>query len=141
MKIDGTRRNDRATELVLAYYAAFNRADWDAVLALLSEDVVHDRNQGPREVGRAAFAEFLHSMAVRYREHSRDIVVMVSPDGKHAAAEFVLQGEYLADDVGMPPARGQPYSLPSGSFFQIHDDRITRISNYFNLREWIAQVG
>ena len=59
MKIDGTRRQDRATELVLSYYAAFNRGDWEGMLAMLSEDVVHDLNQGAREVGREAFAAFL----------------------------------------------------------------------------------
>lgn len=49
----------RATGLVQAYYEAFNRGDWDAMLAFLAEDVAHDLNQGPREIGRAAFASFL----------------------------------------------------------------------------------
>ena len=40
MKIDGTRAHDRATELVLAYYAAFNRGDWAGMQALLADDVV-----------------------------------------------------------------------------------------------------
>ena len=37
MKIDGTRAHDRATEIVLAYYAAFNRGDWAGMQALRSE--------------------------------------------------------------------------------------------------------
>ena len=45
MKIDGTRAHDRATELVLAYYAAFNRGDWAGMQGLLADDVVHDLNQ------------------------------------------------------------------------------------------------
>ena len=48
MIIDGKRASDRAIELVLAYYAAFNRGDWEGMLALLSEDVAHDLNQGQR---------------------------------------------------------------------------------------------
>ena len=47
MKIDGTRSNDRAIEMVLGYYNAFNRGDWDGMLALLGEDVVHDLEPGP----------------------------------------------------------------------------------------------
>ena len=81
MKIDGTRRQDRATELVLSYYAAFNRGDWEGMLAMLSEDVVHDLNQGAREVGREAFAAFLGRMNASYREQLRDIVVLVTQDG------------------------------------------------------------
>ena len=68
MRIDGTRRQDRATELVLAYYAAFNRGDRQAMLALLADDVVHDLNQGARENGKAAFAAFMQRMDASYRE-------------------------------------------------------------------------
>jgi len=141
MKIDGTRRQDRAIELVLAYYAAFNRGDREAMLALLADDVVHDLNQGARETGKDAFASFMQRMDASYREQLRDIVVLASQDGDRAAAEYVVHGEYLRDDAGLPPARGQKYVLPGGAFFDIRDDRIARVSNYYNLQDWIAQVG
>ncbi|WP_028917966.1 ketosteroid isomerase-related protein [Pseudoxanthomonas sp. J35] len=141
MKIDGTRRQDRAIELVLAYYAAFNRGDREAMLALLADDVVHDLNQGARETGKEAFAAFMRRMDASYREQLHDIVVMATQDGGRAAAEYVVHGEYLRDDEGLPPARGQKYVLPGGAFFDIRDDRIARVSNYYNLQDWIAQVG
>lgn len=140
MKIDGTRSNDRATEVVLDYYAAFNRGDWSAMLALLDEGVVHDLNQGPRETGKAAFARFLARMDASYREQLRDIVVMTSPDGTRAAAEYVVHGTYLASDPGLPEARGQAYVLPGGAFFEVRAGRIHRVTNYYNLEDWIAQV-
>ena len=140
MKIDGTRRQDRATELVLSYYAAFNRGDWEGMLAMLSEDVVHDLNQGAREVGREAFTAFLQRMDRCYREQLKDIVVMANGDGTRVAAEYVVHGEYLADDTGLPPAHGQKYVLPGGAFFDIRDDRIARVTNYYNLQDWIRQV-
>ena len=37
MIVDGTRQSDRAIELVLAYYAAFNRGDAAALAALYDE--------------------------------------------------------------------------------------------------------
>lgn len=141
MKIDGIRANDRAVELVLSYYAALNRNDREGVLALLSEDVVHELNQGPREVGRAAFGGFLERMEACYQEQLRDIVVMASPDGLRAAAEYVVHGEYVQDDIGMPPARGQRYVMPGAAFFALRDDRIRRVSDCYNLQEWLAQVG
>jgi steroid delta-isomerase-like uncharacterized protein len=141
MKIDGTRSHDRATELILAYYAAFNRGDWDAMLALLGEGIIHDLNQGPREIGHEAFAAFLQRMARSYREQLHDIVVMVSPDGARAAAEYIVHGEYVVSDTGLPEARGQKYVLPGGAFFEVNDGRIQRVSNYYNLEDWIAQVG
>ena len=144
MKIDGTRAHDRATELVLAYYAAFNRGDWAAMLALLTDDVAHDLNQGPRETGRDAFAAFLARMDRSYREQLRDIVVMAAPDGVRAAAEYVVHGEYVSTDEGLPEATGQRYVLPGGAFFDVvevdGESRIARVTNYYNLEDWIRQV-
>lgn len=139
--VDGTRLADRATELVLDYYAAFNRGDRTAMLGMLSDDVAHDVNQGAREVGREAFTAFLQRMDRCYREQLKDIVVMANGDGTRVAAEYVVHGEYLADDTGLPPARGQKYVLPGGAFFDIRDGRIARVTNYYNLEDWIAQVS
>ncbi|MBT8768821.1 nuclear transport factor 2 family protein [Metapseudomonas boanensis] len=129
-----------ATELVQAYYNAFNAGDMPAFLALLSEDVVHDINQGERQMGKAAFSAFMDKMNRCYKERLSDIVVMQNADGSRAAAEFVVHGQYLADDEGLPPAKGQTYVLPAGAFFHIHCGRIARVTNYYNLNEWIEQV-
>jgi steroid delta-isomerase-like uncharacterized protein len=126
--------------LIRAYYAAFNAGDWDGMAALLSETVAHDVNEGPREGGRAAFRAFLDRMARHYREQVEEVVVMVSADGARAAAEFIETGDYLVTDPGLPPARGQRYRLPVGAFFAVEGGRITRVTNFYNLRAWIAQV-
>lgn len=128
-------------DLIHAYYDAFNRGDREAMLGCLSEDVAHDLNQGPRETGRDAFRAFLERMDRSYAEQLRDIVVMVSGDGRRAAAEYVVHGVYQADDAGLPPANGQRYVLPGGAFFVIEDGRIARVTNYYNLDDWIAQVS
>lgn len=127
-------------DLITRYYAAFNRADWDQMLSLVSDDVVHDLNQGERQIGREAFAAFLARMARCYLEVLTDIRVMQSADGSHAAAEYVVSGQYLSSDEGLPPAMGQRYRLPGGAFFDVREGRITRVTNYYNLQDWIAQV-
>jgi steroid delta-isomerase-like uncharacterized protein len=114
--------------LIRAYYAVFDAGDRDAMLALLAEDVVHDVNQGPRETGKPAFRAFLAKMDHSYREAIRDLVVMVDTTGRHAAAEFRVEGEYLATDPGLPEARGQRYSLPAGAFLAVDGGRITRVT-------------
>lgn len=141
MKIDDTRRRDHTTELVQAYYAAFNRGDRNAMLALLTEDVAHDLNQGGRETGREAFVAFMQRMDASYSEQLRDIVVMASPDGARAAAEYVVHGTYHHSDEGLPEATGQTYVLPGGAFFEISGEQIARVTNYYNLQDWIAQVS
>ncbi|MCC1482821.1 ketosteroid isomerase-related protein [Roseibaca sp. Y0-43] len=128
-------------EVIEQYFAAFNAGDTGSMIALVAEDVAHHVNQGELRHGRAAFAEFCSHMGVSYREELRDIVIFANEDGTRAAAEFVVHGEYLQTDPGLPEARGQRYVLPAGSFFALKDGQITRVTTYYNLQDWIAQVS
>ncbi len=47
---------------------------------------------------------------------------------------------YISTDEGLPPAKGQTYRLRVGAFFEIKDKQISRITNYYNLQDWIEQV-
>lgn len=123
------------------YFTAFNAGDTDTMLSLVTDDVEHHVNQGEVRHGRDAFAEFCGHMGVSYREQLRDLVIFVSEDGTRAAAEFTVHGAYLKTDPGLPEARGQRYALPAGSFFALRDGRITRVTTYYNLQDWIAQVS
>jgi steroid delta-isomerase-like uncharacterized protein len=76
-----------------------------------------------------------------YRERLEDIVILTGPTPDRGAAEFTVIGEYLATDEGLPEANGQTYVLPAGAFFTLRDGRVARISNYYNLQDWLAQVG
>lgn len=127
--------------LIESYYAAFNAQDFDAMVALLTEDVAHDINQGGRETGRATFRTFMSHMDECYTEELKDIVVFTEPTGTRAAAEFTVHGVYKSTDEGLPPADGQKYVLPAGAFFDIRDGKIARVTNTYNLADWLRQVG
>lgn len=127
-------------ELVSRYYGAFNAQDMGAFLDLLCDDVVHDINQGGREVGKGAFAAFMTGMNRSYREEIIDLVILTEPGGLRVAAEFTVVGTYLATDHGLPEAWGQTYRLPGGAFFTLRDGKIARVTNYYNLQDWLAQV-
>jgi steroid delta-isomerase-like uncharacterized protein len=111
------------------------------MLACLTETVAHDINQGERQTGKAAFAAFLAHMDRCYAEQLTDIAIMATPDGTRAAAEFVVHGQYLVTDAGLPEATGQRYVLPAGAFFTIEDGLIARVSVYYNLPDWTRQVA
>ncbi len=130
-----------ATALIERYYQTFNTGDRAAFLELLAEDVIHDINQGGSEQGKPAFRAFLERMDRCYREQVEELVVMAAEDGARAAAEFFIQGTYLVADEGLPPANGETYRLRVGAFFEIQAGLITRVTNYYNLQDWLAQVG
>lgn len=127
-------------KLVRTYYQAFNKGDIEGMLACLADDVAHDVNQGGTRKGKALFREFCAHMSRCYKEKLKDMVIMVGKGGKRAAAEFTVQGKYLATDEGLPPAKGQRYELPAGAFLEIEDGRITRVTTYYNLKDWMQQV-
>lgn len=130
-----------AGTVIRSYYDAFNGRDFASFLDLLTDDVVHDINQGGRETGKEAFRAFLDRMNRCYRETLTDIVIFESADGTRGAAEFVVNGEYVATDDGMPEAKGQTYVLPAGAFFEVRDGKVARITNYYNVNHWLASVG
>ncbi len=139
--MSATTAQAAAVELLTRYYAAFNAGDMDTFLSLLTDDVVHHINQGAAQVGKPAFAAFMQQMNACYREQLKDIVVMAHADGSRAAAEFVVHGTYLKADEGLPPAHGQQYVLPCGAFFTLRDGKVARITNYYNLQDWLSQVS
>jgi steroid delta-isomerase-like uncharacterized protein len=128
-------------DLVRRYYDAFNAKDFDGMLACVADDIRHDVNEGDRRGGKAAFREFLKAMDRCYDERLEEIVVMVDDSGRCAAAEFTVHGRYLVADPGFPEARGQKYVLPVGAFLDVADGKITRVTTYYNLKNWIAQVS
>lgn len=130
-----------AHEVIDRYYAAFNAGDAEGMLACVTDDIEHRVNEGEVRHGRAAFAEFCAHMGVSYREQLRDLVIFSTDDGARAAAEFTVHGEYLRTDPGLPEAKGQVYILPAGAFFDLRGGRISRVTTFYNLSDWIRQVS
>jgi len=128
-------------EVIARYFAAFNAGDIDGMLAELTEDVAHHVNEGRIRSGKPAFAEFCAHMSRCYSERLTEMVVFASDDGSRAAAEYLVNGTYLETDEGLPGARGQSYVLPAGSFFTLKDGKIARVTTYYNLSDWLAQVA
>ena len=130
-----------AKALIAAYYDAFNRGEPEAMETMLHDDFEHHVNEGGIRRGKEGFAAFNRHMSETYRENLTDLVIFASEDGSRAAAEFVVNGTYLKTDPGLPEARGQSYRLPTGTFFAIRDGKIARVTTYYNLSDWMRQVG
>lgn len=125
--------------IIQSYYAAFNKGDFEAMAQLVSVNVHHDINQSEPNLGIEAFRKFMKMMDQHYKESVEDLIVFA--EGDRAAAEFFIRGTYLRTAEGLPPAKNQQYYLRVGAFFEIKDSKITRITNYYNLHDWIRQVS
>lgn len=128
------------TATVKEYYHAFNSQDWPTMLSFLDPKVKHDINQGDCEVGLPKFKKFLAIMDEHYTEKVEDLVIMASEDGERVAAEFFIKGIYKKTAKGLPKAKKQKYHIRVGAFFEFKGDKISRVTNYYNLNDWIACV-
>ena len=129
-----------AFETASQYYDAFNRKDWQAMLSLIHPNVRHDSNQGDTYTGKDKFSQFLQHMDECYDETLTDWVIMTEPTETRVACEFVVNGVYKKTDGDLPTATGQSYVLPAGSFLEVADGQITRITTYYNLPLWESLV-
>lgn len=127
--------------VIQTYFDAFNAGDIESMLACLTDDVAHHVNEGNIRTGKDLFREFCEHMSRCYREDLTDMVIFLSPDGKRAAAEYIVNGTYLETDPGLPDAHGQGYCLPAGSFFDVKNGKISRVTTYYNLEDWKRQVS
>lgn len=126
--------------LLERYFAAFNSGNQSDMLVCLADTVIHDVNQGQRRETKEKFRAFLARMDHCYTERLENITLLISDDGLRAAAEFNVHGIYKNTDDGLPPASGQTYSLPGGTFFALSGGKITRVTTYYNLTDWLMQV-
>lgn len=128
-------------EIAKAYYQAFNQQNWQEMLNLVSEQIIHEPNESKTRVGKDLFSAFLQKMDFAYQEELKDMVFFQGEIEGRIAVEFVVHGIYKQAEDGLPAAHGQSYTLPAGAFLSIENGKIQRITTFYNLEEWIAQVS
>lgn len=128
-------------EIVQQYYTAFNNKNWAGMLALVDPLIRHEPNQGDVRIGVEKFTEFLGMMDTSYEETLTDMVFFTEPSGKRVAIEFTVNGIYKKGEEGLPEAHGQKYVLPAAAFVEVVDEKITRVTTFYNLQLWISLVS
>ena len=123
------------------YREAWNSHDADAVVAFFTDDGVYEDatlarvNRGKAEI-RAFAAE---SFAAFPDFHIEDVgPVTIDPSGRFAN-EWTLSGTHEGDTA--IPATHKSFSLRGASVGEFEGDRIKRNSDYWNMADFLVQVG
>jgi steroid delta-isomerase-like uncharacterized protein len=128
-------------DLVRRFFDALNAADHEAALALVSDDVVHDPAAGERRIGADKLRWYLADHGRRFEETVADLVVMTDGSGARAAAEYTLRGAYRATAPGLPAATGQHFSISAGSFLEVEDGLIARLTTRLDAQALAAALA
>lgn len=128
-------------ELIRRYYSKFNEGKFGEMIDLLAENVQHDLNEGETQKGKTAFTAFMKVMDAHYSERAVELEIFAGDHADRFAAEFFIEGTYKKTQAGLPEAKHQPYRLRVGAFFEVQNGQITRVTNHYNLRQWIQMVN
>ena len=129
------------TEWVGRYLDAWNTHDGSAVAAFMAEDVTYeDLAQGAVYRGRDGVAGYVGATDVWSSDY-RFVVVTAQSDGAAYAIEWEMLGTDTGEVGGAAPT-GKPYRIRGASIGTLDGDgRIVTNRDYFNLADYLAQVG
>ena len=127
-------------ELIKKYYDHFNKQEFDQMIGCLDKNIVHELNEGDSQEGLDAFKAFMKVMDAHYSEQVKELLVFEG-NANRFAAEFFIDGVYKKSQDGLPEAKNQKYYIRVGAFFEVKDQKITRVTNHYNLKNWIEVVN
>ncbi len=129
-----------SVQLIETYYKHFNDLQFDKMVSLLDDNVVHEVNEGQPQVGLETFKKFMGVMDEHYQEQVKELHVFSTKDPQRFAAEFYIDGVYKKTQEGLPVAKNQKYYIRVGAFFEVKNNKIVRVTNHYNLAHWIKAV-
>lgn len=123
------------------YVKAWNNHDGRAVAACMTPDAVYaDPPIGARNQGRDAIAAWVDSIVPTL---SSDYIMETTSfiqSGDRYAAESVVRGTHDGSSPELP-ATGRPFEIHFVSIGELEDGRIRRITEYWNMVEFLVQIG
>ena len=117
------------TAIVEAFVDAWNRMDWDAVVAALDEQVVYHNIPMQPIHGRTEAEKFIRGMQPKEVDWS---ILAIAEAGNQVLTERV--DNFVMGD-------GKRVSLPVMGVFELEEGRITAWRDYFDLASFTSQLA
>ena len=115
-------------QVVLDFVDAWNRMDWDAVVAALADDVVYHNIPMDKIEGKEAAEGFIRGMNPEAVDWE---MISIAEAGNKVLTERI-------DRFDMPG--GKKIDLPVMGTFEIENGKITAWRDYFDLNTYIKQM-
>jgi steroid delta-isomerase-like uncharacterized protein len=122
------------------YLAAWNSHDVEKIPSFFTDDCVYEDvaigavNRGKEEVKAFASATFAAFPDFKIQRTSSFVA------GGWRASEWIMSGTQTGDLLGIP-ATGKSFSIRGASIIELHEGKIRRNSDYWNMASFLQQVG
>lgn len=130
------------TDFIRNWFAAFNRADLEAIVAMCHEDVELSNSDGSysgHDGVRAAFKPILDS-GTEWESRVNNVI----DAGDTVVAEFVVRGRHtrpMVTSAGTIPPTNKMIELPSIGVYELRDGKLAASRGAFDRVTLLAQLG
>jgi steroid delta-isomerase-like uncharacterized protein len=120
--------------------AAWTFHDIEKMLSLCTDDCVYeDVTMGVVNRGKAELKAFAGAVLAAFPDLTMKLTSGFT-DGNWAGAEWTMSGTHKGDLPGMP-ATGKEFSLRGASICELHEGKIKRSSDYWDMATLLKQIG
>jgi steroid delta-isomerase-like uncharacterized protein len=111
-----------------------------AVTALFTDDCMYeDVALGAINRGKAELEAFTSEVFATFPDFKLEYKAGFVADG-WASWEWVMSGTHQGNSPGLP-ATGKPFSVRGASILELHEGKIRRNSDYWDMATFLRQVG
>jgi steroid delta-isomerase-like uncharacterized protein len=130
-------RTEATRHAALAYVAALNTHDPDAIAACVTDDFLnqHASSMGQGVAGRAAYRERLPAFLADFEGLHYEPEAVIA-DGEHAAVPYRMTATWLGD-----PPRRHPVTLRGVFRFAVRGGLIAERTDYWDSADFLRQTG
>jgi steroid delta-isomerase-like uncharacterized protein len=133
--------DDRPAEDVVAdFWEAMRRRDVEAVMRLVSDDIVEILPGVGVINGPAEERAFLTAFFASFPDMRSD-VTRVTAAGRVVAAEWRRRGTFTGSPWQGLPASGKPFDVLGAAFFEVDNGRVTRVTVYSDSAQLGRDIG
>ena len=130
--------------LAHAIYDAFNNNDFQAILALVDDDIELVLIPFDQHFyGLEGFREFMQGFKAAFPDCTIKLVNQVASDAQ-VVNEFVVNGTHsgaLVNPRGKIPATGRSIGYCVCEVWEVKDGKLTKVRNYFDTTTLLRQLG
>ena len=122
------------------FNAAWNSHDVEKIVSFFADDGVHeDMAIGAVYRGKEELKVFISSSFVFFPDWKAEVKSRFGA-GDWSAREWIMSGTHGGDLPGLP-ATGKRFSVRGASITELHEDKIRRNTDYWNLALFLQQIG
>ncbi len=120
--------------------AAWTAHDIDKVLSLFTDDCIYeDVPMAAMNRGKGELRAFGGAVLAAFPDFKLELTSGFTA-GNWAGAEWTMSGTHKGDLPGMP-ATSKPFSLRGASICELHEGKIKRNSDYWDMVTFLKQIG